>query len=187
MKKYKYGTPGRVLNYAAPMYDKIMNFFMFNYDKNLANMIFKDISQKNSKINILDIGCGTGSITYLIAEKFNARICAGIDAAPKMVLTAKKKYYHSNILKFANAVSEHLPYKDNSFDCVVNTMFLHHIPYNSKMQTFREINRVLKPDGIVYTVDFSRPRTILGRAIIKTLAAALIQSEIAENAKYSLD
>lgn len=187
MKKYKYGTPGRVLNYAAPLYDKVMNFFMSGYDANLSEIIYEDIKKYLPLKKILDIGCGTGSISAILTEKFKSEICAGIDAAPKMVSLAHKKFYGNKSLQFANAVSEKLPYKDNAFDCVINTMFLHHIPFDSKIQTFQEIYRVLKPGGLVYTVDLSKPSNLFGVAALKISAAMLIQSEISENADYSLD
>ncbi len=187
LKKYKYGTPGRVLNYAAPVYDFCINFFMPNYDKKMAELICGDISEISSVKNMLDIGCGTGAITGILANKLKTNLCVGIDAAPKMIQTAVKKHSAFSNITFITTVSEKLPFSNESFDCIVNTMFLHHIPYDSKVQTFKEIYRILKPGGIVYTIDFSRPKRLAGQILIKILAALLIQNEIAENAQYSLD
>ena len=187
MKKYKYGTPGRVLNYAAPVYDIFMNFFLNNYDKKTAELIYSDITKICKANYLLDIGCGTGSITGILSKKLNNGFCVGIDAAPKMIKIAVKKNYQVKNAAFINTVSENLPFDNKSFDCVINTMFLHHIPYDSKIRTFKEIYRILKHGGVAYTIDFSKPENIAGKLFLKSSAFLLAQNEIAENAKYSLD
>jgi len=190
--KYKFGTPGRVLNYAAPVYEFLTNLFLLGYDKKTAKNIVSDLEKifentiaTKKKIRILDIGCGTGAITRLLANNQYIEKIIGIDAAPKMIKLASQR--KSNItISFINTVSEYLPFKDNIFDCVINTMFLHHIPLNSKIQTFSEINRVLKKDGIIYTIDFSKSPKQLQNILVKLLALILLQPEITENVEYGI-
>ncbi|MFB3063081.1 MAG: class I SAM-dependent methyltransferase, partial [Gammaproteobacteria bacterium] len=51
--------------------------------------------------------------------------------------------------KFVPALgfSTKLPFRDRHFDCVLSSLFFHHLLPDAKQLTFREVHRVLKPGG----------------------------------------
>ena len=91
----------------------------------------------------------------------------GIDASPEMIARATRKARKARIdVTFRTAVAEALPFPDRTFDVVLSTLMLHHLPRPTREQSAREIRRVLKPGGRVLAVDFGTPgrhhRGILG-------------------------
>jgi SAM-dependent methyltransferase len=103
---------------------------------------------------ILDIGCGAGYGTSILAE--TAALVVGIDNAPEAILFAQESYCRPN-LHFAVSDSRALAFRDQSFDLAVMFEVIEHIP--EQHQALREIRRVLTPDGtlILSTPNIARP------------------------------
>ena len=103
---------------------------------------FAESSLKKYQPNtILDLGCGSG--IYFNLFKQYARDIDGIDVAEQSVVLCKEKGYR--VVKLADAVA--LPFPDESFDCVFTSEVLEHVEDHVMM--LKEINRVLKPNGIL--------------------------------------
>lgn len=97
---------------------------------------------------ILDIGCGFGAFLMYALDK-GAKEVAGVEVSEKDLKTAKNSLKSKNVtLKEGSAIN--LPFPDNYFDTVVSFEVLEHIPKNTELKMFSEINRVLKKDGILY-------------------------------------
>jgi ubiquinone/menaquinone biosynthesis C-methylase UbiE len=97
---------------------------------------------------ILDIGCGFGAFLMYALEK-GAKEVSGVEVSEQDLKTAKNSLKSKNvILKEGSAIN--LPFPDNYFDTVVSFEVLEHIPKNTELKMFSEINRVLKKGGILY-------------------------------------
>lgn len=109
---------------------------------------------------VLDVGCGTG--TLAIAAKRLAGAAGkvhGIDASPEMLARAAKKARRAGMdVAFTQAPAQTLPFPDASFDLVLSTVMLHHLPRPGRAQCAREMRRVLKPGGRVLVADFAVAR-----------------------------
>ncbi len=116
---------------------------------------------------VLDVGCGTGVLTRLAALAVGPEgEVIGIDPAAKMIAIAKKNAQsEGSIAEFRLAVIEELPFEDNSFDCVLSSMMLHHLPPDLKEQGLQEVRRVIKSGGRLVLVDLDRPSNPLWWAI----------------------
>ncbi len=105
---------------------------------------------------VLDVGCGTG--TTAIAAKRQVGpdgSITGIDASPEMLARAAKKAAKAALpVEFRQASVEALPFANGSFDVVLSTMMLHHLPQPVRRECFAEIRRVLKPGGRLLAIDF---------------------------------
>jgi len=104
---------------------------------------------------VLDVGCGTGLLLRLLADRLpEANELVGIDAAAGMIAVAKSAAIDPR-LSFSHGVAENLPYPDASFDLVVSTTSFDH--WEDQGAGLGECARVLAPTGhFVLTDLFSR-------------------------------
>ena len=99
-----------------------------------------DEAQITPQSRALEIGCGPGHITKMMADQGAEAV--GIDLAPEMVKVARR--LHPN-LEFEIANAEILPFENDSFDVVLVNFSIHHFARPEKC--YIEILRVLKPGG----------------------------------------
>lgn len=92
---------------------------------------------------ILDIASGSGYGSRLMAQ--HAKKVYGVDVDKDAVAYAQKHFSKSNI-EYKVGDGESIPLEDNSVDVVVTFETIEHI--KDYQQFIREVNRVLKPDGI---------------------------------------
>ncbi|MDO8431354.1 MAG: glycosyltransferase [Candidatus Binatus sp.] len=93
---------------------------------------------------VLDAGCGSS----LIVQSLNDAI--GMDFN-----FAKLRFLRRYGMPLTNASAFALPFKDSSFDCVISSEVIEHLPYDEVL--FSEMSRVLRPGGmlILETPDYS--------------------------------
>ncbi|MDD5758868.1 MAG: methyltransferase domain-containing protein [Desulfobulbaceae bacterium] len=156
-------TRGRHLNHVATLYDPLIDRLSFGREQRFRELTLRHMAITPDE-QILDIGCGTGSLTLLAAEQLSAKgSIIGIDAAPKMITLAQAKAKRQDsIARFQSGVAERLPFADGQFSLVVSSMFCHHIDRELKQLAFAEMHRVLRPDGRLVTADIDSPSTLLG-------------------------
>lgn len=157
-------TRARVLDSKiyANLYDIYMKLWWFGRDNKFKNKILSFVNIKTTH-SVLDVGCGTGALTRIVAKK--ARYVVGVDAATAMVEVAKRKTKNLSNLEFKQAIAEELPFDTDSFDIVLSTMTLHHLPTCDKTKAIKEMHRVLKPRGQFLLVDFGKSTCLKGRFI----------------------
>lgn len=117
-----------------------------------------DLAQLQPGDAVLDVGCGTGTVALLAKERVGeaGRVC-GIDPGPRQIARARLKGTRQGLpIDFQVGVIEQIPYPDQSFDVVVSTLMMHHLPDDLKRAGLAEIHRVLKPEGRLVIVDFRR-------------------------------
>lgn len=175
-------TRGRHLNHVAGLYDPLIEKMSLGRERRFREKTLA-VMDINPHDQILDIGCGTGSLTILIDQHLSDKgLVVGIDAAPRMIKIARKKSARAESrATFATEVAEKLDFKDSSFDIVVNSMFTHHIDRELKQLAFAEMFRVLKQGGHLYTVDIDKPTTVLAAIIGWTSRYILFQPELEDN------
>jgi ubiquinone/menaquinone biosynthesis C-methylase UbiE len=105
----------------------------------------------------LDVGCGPGQFTILIAERDPGADIWGIDLAPTMIELARRHASASSAasrLHFEVADVAKLPFPDGHFDAVVSSGSIKHWP--DQAGALREIHRVVAPGGRVFIGEMNR-------------------------------
>ena len=97
-------------------------------------------------MQVLDLACGEGYGSALLAE--TAESVIGIDIDQGTIDQAQKKYQKEN-LRYMEGDAAAIPLPDHSVDAVVSFETIEHISEELQQKFLREINRVLKPDGLV--------------------------------------
>jgi SAM-dependent methyltransferase len=104
---------------------------------------------------VLDVGCGTATLSLLIAAHTPAGLVAGIDIDPVMLTAAQRKVAAADAaISLALGSAAELPYAAGSFDCVASSVMLHHLPTAQKHAMLAEVLRLLAPRGRTCVLDF---------------------------------
>ncbi len=116
--------------------------------------------------HVLDVGCGTGTLALEVARRAGrAGHFTGIDPSSEQIAHARSKAARHNVpIDFQIGVIEHLPLPDQTFDVVLSTLMMHHLPAPLKRQGLAEIARVLKPGGRLIIADFKPKKERQGQA-----------------------
>ncbi len=123
-------------------YDKVSKV----YDKvregnpEMVHQILDGVSLSDSSL-VLDVGCGTGNNTLLLASIVQANVI-GLDVSQGML---QKAYEKQSQILFVQAPADCIPFATESVDFVFMTEVLHHLP--DIPTTIHEICRILKRSG----------------------------------------
>lgn len=103
-----------------------------------------------SEIKILDWGSGKGHVTFLL-KQLNANVdsCDVIDDSDDSAFGQSTPIISSQNIQVTPLKHGYiLPYKDQSYDVVLSFGVLEHVP--NDMESLKEINRILKPKGLLF-------------------------------------
>lgn len=116
--------------------------------------------------SLLEVACGTGRQNTFIRDNYPKTSMTACDLSPYYVQEAREnakrwEAFHkresrgsaAGPLHLAQANAEKLPYKDASFDVVVNVYLFHELPHEARAAAAREMARTVKPGGLVVWVD----------------------------------
>lgn len=132
-------------------------------------MLFKAMKEEIARLlentsldgkRVLEVGCGTGYLCFEIANMFPEAEILGTDLSEAFISHANriKELENFDNVQFEPADALYLPYDDNSFDFVFSFFTAHWV--EEPVRYLREMERVLKPDGILIAGD-TRYRFVL--------------------------
>jgi SAM-dependent methyltransferase len=103
-----------------------------------------------SDARVLDVGCGSGWATRLMAQRASKGNVVGIDIADEMIQLAAETSKDFQNVEFKVATAEALPFKDSQFTHAFSMESLYY--YSNIVSALREIHRVLGNGGMFVTV-----------------------------------
>ena len=125
----------------AAGYEQLMG----RWSKRLAPL-FVDFGGLADGERIVDVGCGTGSLTFALPKVANVREVAAVDLSPVFVEEAQRRNSDPRIT-FREADACALPFADKYFDRAFSQLVLHFVPETAKAVS--EMRRVVRPGGLV--------------------------------------
>jgi len=153
----------RLFSTIADRYDLITVLLSYGQDRRWKERLVADASIR-SGARLLDLACGTGDIAFA-AHSRGAR-CVGLDITPRMIELANAKITNRPAPAFIVGDMMALPFPDGSFDVVTTGYGLRNVPVIAT--ALAEIRRVLRPGGILLSLDFNRPGNTVVRAVYLT-------------------
>lgn len=137
------------------LYDPLIRVFM-------REMKFKRRLVEQADIQaghrVLDLGCGTATLTILIKQTHPEAEVTGLDGDAKILQIAGDKIARAGLdVSLDCGMSFDLPYPDGSFDRVLTCLMLHHLTRADRVRTLLELLRVLRPGGELHIADWGVP------------------------------
>ncbi|OGL46576.1 MAG: hypothetical protein A2W05_06110 [Candidatus Schekmanbacteria bacterium RBG_16_38_10] len=110
---------------------------------NTKRVLAKALSMIGSDTTVLDLACGTGRFIPILERK--TRYWFGADISHEMLQVSQTKIKNTQLSRgFVRLNAEKLPFKSNSFSCIMSVRFIHHIPYPNLQNILHELHRVTK-------------------------------------------
>ena len=137
----------------ANEFDQIILQIIPYYSEMVDALIASIPFELSSRINVIDLGCGTGTIARRIKEVFpQSRICC-LDLAENMIEMAKLKLADFSDTRFR--VGNFNDYQfDDTYDVVISSLALHHmVTDEDKINFYQKIYTALKPGGVFFNAD----------------------------------
>jgi len=155
--------PALGLNVLTPLYDPVLHWG-FQEDRFKQQLVKQANIQPGQRV--LDLGCGTGTLTILIKQTYPDVEVIGLDGDLTVLALARTKAEKAGVsLALHTGMAFQLPYPDHTFDRVLTSLVLHHLTTENKQRALHEVARVLQPGGALYVLDFGEPHNSLAYLI----------------------
>jgi len=153
----KKGQVEEMFDNISPKYDLLNHLLSMNIDKLWRKRTINKL-KLHSPERILDIATGTGDFA-LAATKLESVEAVGIDISEGMLNIAREKIKKKRLehrFSVQKADSENLPFEDATFDAAIVGFGVRN--FENLRKGLTEILRVIKPGGVFYVLEFSKPR-----------------------------
>lgn len=138
----------------APRYDFVTKALSLGRDAAWKRQLVNALPSSMSAPRCIDLACGTGDVTRLLAERYPDGAITGIDLTKPMLELAQQRHLPSNVsLLHADMCDTGI--EPGTIDVVTGSYALRNAPDLGKV--LAEVRRIMKPDGIAAFLDFSKP------------------------------
>ena len=147
--------PALSFRWLTPIYDPLIKWVM--REEVIKRRLVQQANFQPHQ-RILDLGCGTGTLTLMVKETAVSAEVHALDGDPQVLQIARTKARQAGLsIAWVEGLTYDLPYENESFERVISSLVIHHLSTADKLRTFKESLRVLKPGahGVVWAI----PRT----------------------------
>lgn len=156
-------------DYIAPLkYNWLTSFYDPLLRLTLREETFKRQLIRQANIapghRVLDLGCGTATLTLLLKQIHPQAMVFGLDGDTKALAIARNKIIKAGVeIALKQGLSYEMGFPDNFFDRVISSLFFHHLTAENKRHTLVEVFRILKPDGALHVADWGKAQNVVMR------------------------
>ena len=117
--------------------------------------IIRRAFHSRDSLSIIDVGCGTGVLLKTLIRELGTNSYVGLDFSEQMLRNSVLDPNELTRVEMLRGSAFDLPFKDNTFDIVISTRFIHQYSDQLKKKLICEFQRVLKPGGIAIVEFYS--------------------------------
>jgi len=160
-------VPALGYRWLTPYYDAVVG-------ATTRERTFKEALIRQAEIQsghrVLDVACGTGTLSVWIKKGSPQSEVFGIDGDSDILSFAVKKASRAGVsVHFDKAMSFDIPFPDAHFDRVVSSLFFHHLSWEDKIRTAQEMYRLLRPGAQLHIADWGKAANIAMRSLFWTV------------------
>lgn len=113
---------------------------------------------------VLDVGCGTATLTLLLKQACPEAEVTGLDGDPKVLELARTKIQKTGLeIALAHGLAWEAPFRSASFDRIVSSLVFHHLKTDEKRRTLGRCRELLKPGGEIHVADWGKAQNVAMR------------------------
>ncbi len=158
LKRQEHFIPALAYHFLTPLYDPVMRTLLreTRFKRHLLALAEIESGQQ-----VLDLGCGTATLTLLLKRQYPETTVVGLDADPEALKLARRKLTQAHVqATLTEGTATALPYADGSFDRVLSSLLFHHLTEEQTVQAAQEVYRVLKPAGSFFVADWGKAESL---------------------------
>ena len=161
-KERKQEYVNQMFSIIAPRYDLVTSLLSYGRDQRWKRKLV-DMAALEVHHDVLDLACGTGDLTFLLAARLTEGRALGVDITPAMIEIASRKKDARGASNVAFQVADAccLNLAADSFDRITVGYGIRNVPDIPVLLS--EVYRFLKPGGRFLSLDFSKPSNALYR------------------------
>ena len=147
----------------APNYDRYASLLSFGQDPRWRRFLVSRIEASPGD-TVLDVATGTAAVAIEIARRTGAHV-VGLDQSPEMLARARERIARAGLgdqIELREGRAETLPFEDGSFAALSFTYLLRYVADSAA--TMSELARVVRPGGVIASLEFGVPPRPLPRA-----------------------
>lgn len=137
----------------AAEFDELILKLIPHYEEMINALISSIPFNQEDSIKVLDLGCGTGTITKSLKEKFQNANVTCLDLAENMIEMAKIKLNEYNSITFITDDFYHFNFPEE-YDVIISSLALHHlVTDDDKIEFYKKIYDFLSDNGVFFNAD----------------------------------
>jgi len=147
----------------APNYDRYASLLSFGQDPRWRRFLVSRI-EAGPGDTVLDVATGTAAVAIEIARRTRAHVI-GLDQSPEMLARARERIARAGLgdrIELREGRAETLPFEDGYFAALSFTYLLRYVADSAA--TMSELARVVRPGGVIASLEFGVPPRPLPRA-----------------------
>lgn len=142
----------------APKYDRLNHILSLGIDKGWRRRVVKAV-ERNHPREVLDVAAGTCDLSIALAKGCRDAHITAVDLSAEMLEIGRTKLAREGLSKQIEIQKQdatQMTFKDNSFDVLTVAFGVRN--FDDLQKGLREFRRVLREDGHLYILEFSKPR-----------------------------
>ncbi len=156
-------VPALGYRWLTPYYDAVVG--ATTRERTFKNALIRQADIQPGQ-RVLDLACGTGTLSIWIKEAYPQTDVTGIDGDTDILSIAVDKANRAGVsVQFSTAMSFDIPFPDAYFDRVLSSLFFHHLTWEDKIRTAAEIFRIVQPGAQLHVADWGKAENVTMRAL----------------------
>lgn len=113
---------------------------------------------------VLDVGCGTATLTILIKQACADAEVIGLDGDSNVLSIAAQKIRDSGLdIQLREGIAWDAPFEAATFDRVVSSLVFHHLATDEKRRTLTKLRELLRAGGELHVADWGKAQNVAMR------------------------